>query len=89
MPPESSDVDQLSKQITSGRSAKQLSFSTPPDTTADNSTCTTTSGKHPKRTKSNSAEELSLSTPQDAAFLISRSTGDKLASTSTSADQTT
>ena len=55
MPPESSDVDQLSKQITSGRSAKQLSFWTLPTTTADNSTCTTTSRKHPKRTKSISA----------------------------------
>ena len=64
MPPESSNVDQLSKRITSGRSAKQLSFSTPPATTAHNSTCTTTSAKDPKRTISNSAKELSLSTPK-------------------------
>ena len=88
MPPESSNVvDQPSKRITSGRSAKQLSFSSPPATTADNSTCTTTSAKHPKRTTSNSVEELSLSTPQDATFLIPRSTGDELAVMSTSADQ--
>ena len=49
MPSETSDVDQPSKRITSGRSAKQLSFSVPPATTADNSTCTTTSAKQLKR----------------------------------------
>ena len=86
MPPESSNVDQRSKRIASGRSAKQLSFSTPPAITADKSTCTTTSAKHPKRTTSNSAKELSLSTPQDATFLISRLTGE-LAFTSMSEDQ--
>ena len=87
MPPESSNVDQPSKRITSGRSAKQLSFSTPPAITTVKSTCTTTSAKHPKRTTSNSAEGLSLSTPQDATFLIPRLTGGELAFTSTSADQ--
>ena len=68
---------QPAKRITSGRSAKQLSFSAPPTTTAaaDNFTSTTTSAKQPKRTTSHSAEELSLSTPQDATFVLPRSTG--------------
>ena len=63
---------QPSNRITSGRSAKQLPFSAPPATTAagDNSKCTTTSAKQPKRTTSHSAEEVSLSTPQDATFVL-------------------
>ena len=76
MPPESSNVDQPSKRITSGRSAKQLSFSSPPATTADNSTCTTAfSRPAPKAREKRPGHEVvpvvqSCDAGQRIAFLI-------------------